>query len=150
MWYFYADGRVEIKSGGSRAWRDNNPGNTNAGRLADNHGPIGSEGGFAIFPDEQSGSAAMESNLRNNYINDTMDEAVRDYSPATDERGKNNVARNQAQVRDWTGMSGDTKLSDMTPVQFQSFLNAMARKEGYTEGGRTIICPSVEACSTGL
>jgi hypothetical protein len=46
-------------SGGSRGNRNNNPGNIEYGPFARAHGATGSDGRFAIFPDEATGSAAQ-------------------------------------------------------------------------------------------
>jgi hypothetical protein len=52
--YHYDDGSVEIRAGGTRAWRNNNPGN-----VAGGPGEIGKDyGGLAVFPDVSTGRNA--------------------------------------------------------------------------------------------
>lgn len=57
--YTDADGRDEIREGGSRSWRNSNPGNIRKGDFSRNCGAIGDDGSFAIFPDETVGKAAI-------------------------------------------------------------------------------------------
>jgi flagellum-specific peptidoglycan hydrolase FlgJ len=52
--YYYDDGTVEVREGGSRAWRNKNPGN-----VAGGNGALGKDyGGLAIFPDLETGKKA--------------------------------------------------------------------------------------------
>jgi len=46
---------TSVRAGGSPAWRNNNPGNLEYRQLAQAHGAIGSDGRFAIFPDDATG-----------------------------------------------------------------------------------------------
>jgi len=60
--YTDATGQWAVKNGGSRSWRNNNPGNLRYGTFAQNHGAIGRDrGGMAIFPNEAVGAAAKKS-----------------------------------------------------------------------------------------
>ncbi len=52
--YIDAAGREEIREGGSRSWRNCNPGNIRKGDFSINCGAIGDDGSFAIFPDEET------------------------------------------------------------------------------------------------
>jgi len=49
---------------GSRSWRNNNPGNIIKGKWADKHGAIGDDGAMAVFPDYETGRAALEALLK--------------------------------------------------------------------------------------
>ncbi|HGY3148204.1 TPA: hypothetical protein ACNVU4_002270 [Morganella morganii] len=49
-----------VKEGGSRSWRNNNPGNVEYGDFAKRFGAIGTDGRFAIFPTEEAGKKAKE------------------------------------------------------------------------------------------
>lgn len=74
---------------GSRAYRNNNPGNL---RYVGQEGAIGADsGGFAIFPDYQSGFAALVAQLRRDaerHPGWSLWQFVSDYAPASD---NNNV-----------------------------------------------------------
>lgn len=76
--YGMADGSVETRTGGTRAWRSNNPGNIEYGSFAKSHGAIGSDGRFAIFSSYEAGRKAKENLLfeGKNYRNLTLDQAA--------------------------------------------------------------------------
>lgn len=57
--YNNSDGGL-AKEGGSRSWRNNNPGNVEYGDFAKRFGAIGTDGRFAIFPTEEAGKKAKE------------------------------------------------------------------------------------------
>lgn len=59
--YFDENGNMVIRSDGSKAWRNNNPGNMvyNSRGFAAGHGAIGSAGGMAVFPYESTGRQAL-------------------------------------------------------------------------------------------
>lgn len=57
--YWNEDGTSLTYVGGNRTWRNQNPGNLGAGPWANRHGAIGKAGGFAVFPDYESGRAAI-------------------------------------------------------------------------------------------
>ena len=53
-----------LKGRGTLNARNNNPGNMEYGPFARKHGAIGTDGRFAIFPDKETGSAAMDAKLQ--------------------------------------------------------------------------------------
>ena len=57
--YYDDTGYTEVHVGGTRSWRNNNPGNLRYTNWTKNHGAIGKDGdGFAIFPDVETGNQA--------------------------------------------------------------------------------------------
>ncbi len=75
-------GYSEIWSEGSRSWRNNNPGNLIPGDFAYENGAIGKAGGFAIFPDYQTGYDALTSRLQTPpYSGWTLSKAIEVYAP---------------------------------------------------------------------
>jgi hypothetical protein len=117
----HPDGTSEVRSGGTLAWRNNNPGNIAPSPIANRHGAIGSANGRAIFPDEATGIAAQRALLTSaRYRNLTMDAAIEKWSPWNE----NDTARYKSLVRQWTGLSGDTRIRDMTPDQVTSLMAA--------------------------
>jgi hypothetical protein len=64
--YFREDGSSAIYVGGTRNWRNNNPGNIGYGNgnLAKKLGAIGKAGGFAVFPNYETGRKAIFSVLK--------------------------------------------------------------------------------------
>ena len=75
--YYRADGSGIERRGGTRSWRNNNPGNIRGAR-----NEIGTAGGFAIFADYETGFTAIIDLLRSNeYNNLTINAAIVEYAP---------------------------------------------------------------------
>lgn len=72
----YPDGMRETRTG-NRSQRGNNPGNIQYGSFARDHGAIGSDKGFAIFPSaKEDDEAALDALLRDDRFSDVrVDEA---------------------------------------------------------------------------
>jgi hypothetical protein len=150
IYYYDESGKIEIRIGGSRAWRNNNPGNTKGIK-----GAIGRDNdGFAIFPDFAAGRKAKKdlilrkykdySSIREmfkgkydkngNYIKNTA------WSPADDDNDPDLYAD---QINEWTGLDVDsTKIKDLKPEEMEKLLDAMQRKEGLKKGEIEVIEPS--------
>lgn len=114
--------------GGSRSWRNNNPGNIEYGPYARSMGATGSDGRFAIFPDYQSGRSAQEKLLFDSkgYRDLTLGQAIQRWAPASE----NNVP---AYIRAMGGDAGK-RMSEYTPEERARLLNAMQRHEGWRPG----------------
>jgi len=121
-------GSAPAGTGGSRSWRNNNPGNIEFGPFAKSMGATRSDGRFAIFPDYQTGRKAQEKLLfeSSGYKNLTLSQAIRRWAPASE----NNVPAYIA------AMGGDrgTRMGDYSPDQRGKLLDAMQRHEGWREG----------------
>jgi hypothetical protein len=127
----YTDGTREIRQGGSRSWRNDNPGNIRPGNL---QGEIGSAGGFAVFNRESAGqSAIVELLSRPAYQALTVFGAINRWAPPVE----NDTAAYQARVQNLTGLDGQTQMSTLTGGQLQSVANAIRNVEGWTPGRRT-------------
>ena len=127
----YADGTREVRRGGSRSWRNDNPGNIRPGNL---QGEIGSAGGFAVFSSESAGQSAIVELLgRRAYQALTVGGAIARWAPPTE----NDTGAYQARVQNLTGINADTEMSTLTQDQLQSVANAIRSVEGWTAGTRT-------------
>ena len=129
--YTNPDGTTTTLSGGSLAWRNNNPGNLvyNANTVA--LGAIGQNNGFAVFPDVSTGSAALAGILNTStYQSLSVDAAIARYAPSFE----NNTSSYQAFVTNTLGVSGSTTLSSLSQAQMQSLQGAIQKTEGYTAG----------------
>ncbi|MEW6775283.1 MAG: hypothetical protein AB1405_03265 [Bdellovibrionota bacterium] len=125
------EGRREWRSGGSRAWRNNNPGNIRGGQFAEAHGAVGSAGGFAVFPDYATGREAVKSLLGTpNYQNLTVNEAIGRYAPPSE----NDTGRYQQLIEQFTGLPGNTPMNTLTEEQLERVADAIERIEGWKEG----------------
>lgn len=71
------DGSTTVRTGGTVAWRNNNPGNIKYGRNAKAAGAIGKhDKGFAIFPSYEAGFQGMTNVLQNEYGTSTIDAMI--------------------------------------------------------------------------
>ena len=69
---------------GSRAQRNNNPGNVEYGDFAKSHGATGTDGRFAIFPDPDTGFKATQELLATHYGNMKLSDALAKYAPPSE------------------------------------------------------------------
>ncbi len=129
--YIADDGRNTIRSGGSRSWRNNNPGNLRYTRFARNHRAIGTAGGFAVFPDYPTGRAALSALLHGMpYFHLSIYSAIARYAPPQD----NDVNNYRQLVTRLTGLDIQHKLQDLTDEEFTRVIDAIQEIEGYVVG----------------
>lgn len=123
--------------GGSRSWRNNNPGNLEFGQFARSMGATGTDGRFAIFPDYQTGRSAQEKLLfdSKNYRNLTLAQAIGRWAPGSE----NNVPAYIAAMH----ADPNTLMSAFSPSQRGALLDAMQKHEGWRVGQRSGASPRV-------
>lgn len=127
-----------MRSGGTRAWRNNNPGNLRNYDFSQRHGSIGEAGGFAVFPDEATGQGALVSLLgTDTYQGLTINEALARFAPPVE----NPTAAYQGFIRGATGLSGTTSMNSLNSAQLNSVSNAIRRFEGWRPGTVTYRLP---------
>lgn len=132
--YVGNDGNIYELSGGSRAWRNNNPGNLEDGKFARNHGAIGTDGRFAIFPDTATGFNAMASLLAtNSYQKLTIEGAINRYAPPNE----NNVENYLKSIERQTGFLRSTPMNNLSKDNLLNLAKAMAKHEGNMSGKKT-------------
>lgn len=128
---YFTDGSKTSRVGGSRAWRNNNPGNIRAGKFANDHDAIGEAGGFAVFLNEESGREASKELLKtSSYSKLTIDEAIARRSPSSE----NNTRKLQQDIRKIGGFSGQEIVGLLGEAEINRLLNAIRRTEGWIEG----------------
>lgn len=128
--YRYADGREEVKTHGSRAWRNNNPGNLRSS--PEEVGHTGSGGTrFAVFPNEAAGELALRALLSSElYATKTIDEAIGMYAPSFE----NDTEAYRAAIRRGVGVPGSTRIDQLTTLQFNGLLDTIRQVEGWQPG----------------
>jgi len=128
------DGSV-VRREGTRAWRNNNPGNIEFGEFAKKHGAVGTDGRFAVFPTYEDGRNAKMSLLfeTSSYKNLSITDAINRYAPPFE----NNTSRYTSTVAQAAGVPMSTRMSDLTDVQRELVLDAMERVEGFKPGTET-------------
>lgn len=120
-------------AGGSRSWRNNNPGNMEYGEFAKSMGATGSDGRFAIFPDYKTGRQAQEKLLfeSKNYRDLTLAQAINRWAPSSD--GNNTAAYIDALTKG-SGVSGDSVMSSIPAGDRAKILDLMQQHEGWKPG----------------
>lgn len=131
-----ADGSV-VRREGTRAWRNNNPGNIEYGNFARSQGAIGTDGRFAVFRTYEEGRAAKATLIfeSGSYRNLTIDQAIARYAPAF-ENDTNSYA---AQVAAAAGVPRSTVMSSLSSQQRTAVLDAMERVEGFRVGSEQVV-----------
>lgn len=134
--YTRADGNQFRRSGGTRAWRNNNPGCLRYSEFTVNQGAIGHAGGFAVFPDEETGMRAICSLLKSDkYKVLTISQAVSTYAPPHE----NDTETYDANLRKMTGLAAHTKLNELNDNQIMRVAKAIKIVEGWRPGQETVI-----------
>lgn len=130
------DGQV-VRRTGARSWRNNNPGNIEYGTFAKEHGAIGSDGRFAVFPSYEAGRAAKEALLFDSrgYAGKTIEEAINRYAPPSE----NDSSWYAASVAEAIGVDVTTPLSELSQEQRMTMLDAMQVVEGWRVGKETVV-----------
>ncbi len=129
--YIMSTGDTICRTGGTRAWRNNNPGNLAYGQFARAKGAIGKGGKFAVFPDYETGRKALEDLLlSDSYKNMTIASAIIKYAPPYE----NDVERYKRQLRRLTGVALDKKLCDLDSAEMKKITGAICVIEGWREG----------------
>ncbi len=126
-----ADGTQYKQVGGTRAWRNKNPGNIRMTEFSRRAGAIGEAGGFAVFPDEQTGMQAIKKLLRGkSYNNLTIANAVSRYAPPSE----NNTVAYQRSLERITGLSINRRISELSDEELDKVANAIRQIEGWKPG----------------
>jgi hypothetical protein len=79
--YTDADGKEWIFEGGNRPWRNQNPGDLVPGNVSKRNGAIGSAGGFAVFPNYDSGHAALLDSLKTTHGGQDIRGLMESFAP---------------------------------------------------------------------
>lgn len=134
--YVGNDGNIYEASGGSRAWRNNNPGNLEDGKFARNNGAIGTDGRFAIFPDAEIGFNAMANLLStSSYQKLTIEGAINRYAPPNE----NNVEDYLKSIEKQTGFPRSTHMSNLSKDNLLKLAKAMKKHEGNMSGKKRLV-----------
>lgn len=124
------NGYQVLYSGGSRNWRNNNPGNLRPGSVSKRNGQIGVAGRFAIFPDYESGHAAHIDLLLNVYGKKDLSGLIKAYAPSSE----NDTKKYLRHLRRYSGVNDNRKIEDFTKLEFEKLWRAMEKYEGSKEG----------------
>ena len=124
--YYREDGSGVERRGGTRAWRNNNPGNIRWSSVE-----IGSAGNFAVFSDYETGFNAIIDLLNSdNYKTLSILDAISRYAPPNE----NDTENYQNMIANFTGLDISRKIEDLSTEELKSVANAIQRIEGYQPG----------------
>jgi len=124
-------------SGGTWAWRNHNPGNLRTGSVSKKFGQIGTAGGFATFPNYQSGLRALIYLLKHFYKNDSIKKLAKRYAPPSE----NDTANYTRFLRRKTGINTNKRIRHFSSSEFKKLWEAIITMEGYREGDVSEIKP---------
>ncbi len=130
--YEYSDGTELIKEDGSKAWRNNNPGNVGCSPFMQRRGMLACDDeGRAVFPDYETGEEAMRELLREGlYRSLNITDTMTRYAPPRDEDKKeiNPTEEYIDFIKKETGLHPtDVKIEDMTDAEFDKFVKAIKK-----------------------
>lgn len=128
--YFDDKGKKWIVEGGTRTWRNQNPGNLVIGKVSLRNNPIGRAGGFAVFPDYQTGHKALIDLLLNEFGTWNLVKLMRRYAPPKE----NNTKKYIAFIKKKTGVGELILIKDYSKDGFQKLWKAIEQMEGGRKG----------------
>lgn len=126
--YTDTDGKLWEFSGGSRPWRNTNPGNLVVGKVSKRNGAIGKAGGFAVFSSYDIGHAALIDSLKNIHGKKNIESLMYVYAPKKD----NNTKKYIAFIRKKTGVKDRKKINDFSNEEFEKLWKAIEQMEGWS------------------
>ncbi len=129
----YVNGKKRfVKKGGTRTWRNNNPGNLKTGVHTRIQGSIGNVGGFAVFPSYEKGLQALVWLLKKQtYQNKTVFDMVSSFAPKED---NNDPEQYRKLIREKTGLNINKKIKDLSEKEFNRLVSAIQQIEGNKTG----------------
>ncbi len=136
--YTKANGEQVLRSGGSIAWRNNNPGCLRYSKFTISKGAIGKAYGFAVFPDEETGMRAIAALLQSNSYKDlSIAEAIFRYAPPHE----NDTENYKKHLEKMTGLTADKKICTLTNAELSKVVQAIRKVEGWRQGTEVQITP---------
>lgn len=129
--YTYSDSTQIRHSGGTIAWRQNNPGNLRNSPIARAAGAIGVAHGFAIFPDYDTGRGAISQLLLSDRYRDlTVLSAMFKYAPPVE----NDTKSYQRNIVRLAGVQGNRRIRDLDTDELERVIDAICVLEGNIPG----------------
>ena len=136
-----------VEYGGSRGYRNNNPGNltsdSKSQRILNKYKPYGAMGydygGNLIFSDMQGGFNAQKALVTGTYKDYSIGGMLNKYAPpgaANDPNGTNASYPGYMEKQGW---NLDTKISDLSPEEQNQLIADMIRKENSTSDANKIL-----------
>ncbi len=129
--YIFDDSTQITRKGGTRAWRNSNPGNLRYTEKTRKDGAIGHAGGFAVFPDKETGMQALHGLLKSDtYKNLSIADAIMRYAPPHE----NDTQSYKKQLQKMTCLDIETKIDSLNHEQIKKVMDAICVLEGWKAG----------------
>lgn len=130
IFYFDFAGNKHVASGGSLAWRLNNPGLVHrSGWFSRDQGSIGHFGDYAIFSNPEKGRAALAQWLHTKkYFKGSLKTLAKHYQPNDPDSFANPLSS-------LTNIPVRTKIKDLNKQAFEQLLVCIEKLCGYTSKG---------------
>jgi hypothetical protein len=116
-----------LRTGGSRAWRYNNPGYVRCSSRSTYYGALGCDGEFAIFPDYWTGVTALRLSLCDEYPDHTVRDALRLHLPPK-------AGADPDCICDEAGLDAAAKVEDLTDTDCRAIAPALESQPGWAAG----------------
>lgn len=127
--YVDENGDHLLRSGGTIAWRFNNPGNLRPGSkytLQIGKGTTKS-GDFLIFPTVEAGRTEKKGLLLRKYKDDTVAQMMEQYAPRTE----NDTDKYATYITTQSGVSKDAVIGKLSDSELAALMQAMEKYEGF-------------------
>ena len=123
------DGDHYLRSGGTIAWRFNNPGNLRPGSKYTRHIGKGAtkSGEFLIFPTVEAGRAEKKGLLLRKYKDDTLAQMMEQYAP----RSENDTDAYLDYLTKKSGTDKGAVIGKLSQNDLDALMDAMESYEGY-------------------
>lgn len=128
--YYDDSGKLWLFEGGTRTWRNQNPGNMVVGKYSRKNGMIGRAGGFAVFPDYRSGHLALLDLLVNEYGNFDLVQLMEKFAPPHENKTKKYIKF----IAKQTGVKESVKIQNYSKSEFAKLWVAIEKFEGWKIG----------------
>jgi hypothetical protein len=126
VFYYDEDGKRYVARNGGRNYRNNNPGNLVPGKISKRNGQIGVAGGFAVFPDFETGKRAMADSLKSTHGDRSLKEMIWKYAPPHE----NDTEKYFRHLLRRTGVKDENKIRDFSEAEFGKLVDAILAMEG--------------------
>ena len=127
--YVAENGDHLLRSGGTIAWRFNNPGNLRPGSKYTLHIGQGTtkSGAFLIFPTVEAGRTEKKGLLLRKYKDDSVAQMMERYAPRTE----NDTDKYVAYITTQSGVGKDAVVGELSEAELGALMQAMERYEGF-------------------
>lgn len=133
---YYTGGQMFYHVGGSRSWRNNNPGNLRPSSITEKFNQIGKEktssesAYFAIFENVEYGKKAHKYLLTNVYGTSSINDMLYKYAPPSE----NDTEAYVKFICNRTGLSKSAIIGSLSDSQLSALEEAMSTYEGFISG----------------